>query len=153
MSPEALRSSIGGMVGGICFLVVGVLMVKTGNPGLIHSYHIAHIPSEKIPLVARLVGLGIALTGAGLLLAGIIAFASQIPLSASAAFILPLIIIFAGLGVSLLTIVVFTFRPWSSWISYCMKLQAHAQQTMKKFTALVGRLFYFSAVRLPCAAY
>lgn len=28
-----------------------------------------------------------------------------------------------------------------------MKLQAHAQQTMKKFTALVGRLFYFSAVR------
>lgn len=33
MSPEALRSSIGGMVGGICFLVVGVLMVKTGNPG------------------------------------------------------------------------------------------------------------------------
>ena len=97
MSPEALRSSIGGMVGGICFLVVGVLMVKTGNPGLIHSYHIAHIPSEKIPLVARLVGLGIALTGAGLLLAGIIAFASQIPLSASAAFILPLIIIFAGL--------------------------------------------------------
>ena len=108
MSPEALRSSIGGMVGGICFLVVGVLMVKTGNPGLIHSYHIAHIP-----LVARLVGLGIALTGAGLVLAGIIAFASQIPLSASAAFILPLIIIFAGLGVSLLTIVVFTFRPWS----------------------------------------
>lgn len=113
MSPEALRSSIGGMVGGICFLVVGVLMVKTGNPGLIHSYHIAHIPSEKIPLVARLVGLGIALTGAGLVLAGIIAFASQILLSASAAFILPLIIIFAGLGVSLLTIVVFTFRPWS----------------------------------------
>ena len=98
MSPEALRSSIGGMVGGICFLVVGVLMVKTGNPGLIHSYHIAHIPSEKIPLVARLVGLGIALTGAGLVLAGIIAFASQIPLSASAAFILPLIIIFAGLA-------------------------------------------------------
>ena len=31
MSPEALRSSIGGMVGGICFLVVGVLMVKTGK--------------------------------------------------------------------------------------------------------------------------
>lgn len=113
MSPEALRSSIGGMVGGICFLVVGMLMVKTGNPGLIHSYHIAHIPSEKIPLVARLVGLGIALTGAGLVLAGIIAFSSQIPLSASAAFILPLIIIFAGLVVSLLTIVVFTFRPWS----------------------------------------
>lgn len=77
MSPEALRSSIGGMVGGICFLVVGVLMVKTGNPGLIHSYHIAHIPSEKIPLVARLVGLGIALTGAGLVLAGIIAFAPK----------------------------------------------------------------------------
>lgn len=25
-----------------------------------------------------------------------------------------------------------------------MKLQAHAQQTMKKFTALVGRLFFFS---------
>lgn len=24
-----------------------------------------------------------------------------------------------------------------------MKLQAHAQQTMKKFTALVGRLFLF----------
>ena len=58
MSPEALRSSIGGMVGGICFLVVGVLMVKTGNPGLIHSYHIAHIPSEKIPLVARFIGIG-----------------------------------------------------------------------------------------------
>lgn len=113
MSPEAPRSSIGGMVAGVCFLVVGALMVKTGSPGLIHSYHIAQIPRKRIPFVARTAGLGIALTGAGAVLAGIIAFVSKIPLSASETFVLPLILIFAGLVVSLLTIVVFTFRPWS----------------------------------------
>lgn len=113
MSPETLRSSIGGMIGGVCFLVVGVLMVKTGSPGLIHGYHIAQIPRKRISFVARLVGFGTALMGVGLALAGIIAFVSGIPLSASEAFVLPLILIFAGVGISLLTIVVFTFRPWS----------------------------------------
>jgi hypothetical protein len=32
MSHEVLMSSIGGMVAGVCFLVVGALMVKTGSP-------------------------------------------------------------------------------------------------------------------------
>lgn len=113
MSPEALRSSIGSMVGGICFLVVGALMVKTGSPGLIHSYHIAQIPKKRIPFVSRIIGLGTTLTGTGFVLAGIISFVSETPVSASATFIMPLILIFAGLVVSLLTIVVFTFRPWS----------------------------------------
>ncbi len=113
MSHEALMSSIGSTIVGVCFLVVGMLMVKTGNPVLIHSYHIAQIPRKRIPFVARTAGLGIALTGAGAVLAGIIAFVSKIPLSASETFVLPLILIFAGLAISLLTIVVFTFRPWS----------------------------------------
>lgn len=113
MSPEVLGSSIGGMVGGACFLVVGSLMVKTGNPGLIHSYHIAQIPRDRIPFVAKLIGFGLALAGLGLASAGIIAFTFEIPVSATSAFTLPLVLILAGIGISLLTVIVFTFRPWS----------------------------------------
>ena len=113
MSHEALMSFIGDMVAGVCFLVVGALMVKTGSPGLIHSYHIAQIPKKRIPFVSRIIGLGTTLTGTGFVLAGIISFVSETPVSASATFIMPLILIFAGLGISLLTIAVFTFRPWS----------------------------------------
>ena len=109
MSPDVLKSSISSMIGGFCFLVVGLWMVKTGSPVLIHNYHIAQIPRNRIPYVAKLIGFGLAVAGVGLVLAGIIAFMFKIPVS----FALPLVLIFFGISISLLTAIIFTFQPWS----------------------------------------
>ena len=113
MSPDVLKSSISSMIGGVCFLVFGLWMVKTGSPILIHNYHIAQIPRNRIPYVAKLIGFGLAAAGVGLVLAGIIAFMFKIPVSASESFALPLVLIFFGISISLLTVIIFTFQPWS----------------------------------------
>lgn len=113
MNSEVSGSVFLGLGMGICFFTVGVWMVKSGNPGLIHGYHLAQIPKGRLPFVARLVGFGIALVGAGVTLTGVIALATESPISASGVFVLPIILILLGLGIALTTIVVFTFRPWS----------------------------------------
>lgn len=88
-------------------------MMKTGDHRLIHSYHIAQVPRSRLPFVARMVGLGTLLTGAGIALAGITELAVESPVSLSWAFALPIALFIVGMGIILATIVVFTFRPWS----------------------------------------
>lgn len=96
---------------GVCFLIVGIVMMKTGNPSMIHSYHIALVPRNRWPFIARLTGLGGAVTGAGAIFAGACLFVTDD--ETSPVFVLAVAIMLIGVGIMLATITVFTFRPWS----------------------------------------
>ncbi|EPD78641.1 hypothetical protein HMPREF1527_00967 [Atopobium sp. oral taxon 199 str. F0494] len=111
MISKSFSVGILGIGVGICFLLIGAVMVKTGNPSLIHSYHIVQVPRSRLSFVARLVGFGALLIGVGATLMGVCAFV--IENMTSLVFVLAAVVMVVGVGVALATVMVFTFRPWS----------------------------------------
>lgn len=56
-----------GAVAGL-LVITGIVMMVTGRPGLLHGYHYATTPPEKIPALSRWCGAGLILCGMGVLL-------------------------------------------------------------------------------------
>ena len=50
---------------GFCCAALGIFMIVTGNPGLLHSYHYATTPAEELPALARETGMGLVGCGVG----------------------------------------------------------------------------------------
>lgn len=46
-------------------IILGAYMFATGNPALLHGYHYATTPLEKLPALARACGAGLIICGAG----------------------------------------------------------------------------------------
>lgn len=53
---------------GVLLAALGIFMAVSGNPSLLHSYHYATTPPEELPALARETGIGLAVSGAGVML-------------------------------------------------------------------------------------
>lgn len=62
---EATTGFIVCLVIGLIIVVMGVYMAVTGNPRLLHSYHYATVPPQKLPALARATGVGLIVSGVG----------------------------------------------------------------------------------------
>lgn len=56
---------------GVGFLAIGAWMAATGSTFLIHGYHLVGVAPQDRPRLGRGVGLGTALSGAGVTLLGV----------------------------------------------------------------------------------
>ena len=72
-------------VGSIC-VILGVLLWKKQMVSLLHDYHYRHVKKEDIPAYTRQMGTGLMITGAGIIITGLLDLAGSsfwwIPLSA-----------------------------------------------------------------------
>ena len=58
-------------VGAVC-VVLGLLLWVKQKVSLLHEYHYKHVKKEDIPAYTRQVGIGLILTGAGIIAAGLL---------------------------------------------------------------------------------
>lgn len=65
MSTGATVSLLVGMAISLLAGLMGVYMLVTGNPGLLHDYHRATTAPDALPKLARWSGLGLTVTGMG----------------------------------------------------------------------------------------
>lgn len=110
MSSDSLEAGITCIGVGVGFLIIGIWMLRSGNPSLIHSYHIAQVPRSRHPFVARLTGFGAAVAGLGITLIGACFLVAGG--TSSIAMLVAIALALAGIGVAFATIVAFTFWPW-----------------------------------------
>ena len=66
-----LGSIIEMAVGALC-IVLGLLVWLKRKVSILHSYHYKNVKEEDLPVYCRLVGIGLALIGLGIVLTGIL---------------------------------------------------------------------------------
>ena len=57
-------------VGAICF-VLGILLWKKQRITILHDYHYKHVKKDDIPAYTRQMGIGLIITGAGIIITGL----------------------------------------------------------------------------------
>ena len=57
-------------VGAIC-IVLGILLWKKQRITILHDYHYKHVKKDDIPAYTRQMGIGLIITGAGIIITGL----------------------------------------------------------------------------------
>ena len=59
------------LVGAVC-VIMGVLLWKKQMISLLHDYHYKHVKKDDVKAYTRLIGIGLIITGAGVIISGVL---------------------------------------------------------------------------------